>query len=195
MRVELALANLTAIERSSITLRALCSRMYTRFSEAFRTLEPRFLRDDVYSELVRRAQDPTSDVTAMSMYLTDVNIPASIFLEAYRALLTEIGARGAGKMFSNVEHNSPSVPARLPPALAKRKRAKLNLTCARFIKLTRARSTISDGRQSFSWQGVCTAPRLACFDTWMQLVGLFGCYRAGRFVRSRLGSPRWAIIS
>lgn len=86
---ELALANQTLSNIPSHLAYAI-SRVYTR-QEAFQTLENGFLQS-VFTPTAFANQDPTGFVTAMSAYMTDVNIQEPMLLEAYGQVLKEIDA-------------------------------------------------------------------------------------------------------
>ena len=84
---ELALANQT-LSNIAPQLAYAISRVYTR-QEAFQTLENGFLQS-AFAPSAFANQDPTGFVTAMSAYMTDVNIQEPALLEAYGQLLKEI---------------------------------------------------------------------------------------------------------
>ena len=86
---QLALANQT-LSNISPHLAYAISRVYTR-QEAFQNLENGFLQS-AFTPSTFANPDPTGFVTAMSLYLTDVNLQEPSLLEAYGALLTEIDA-------------------------------------------------------------------------------------------------------
>ena len=86
---ELALANQT-LSNIPPHLAYAISRVYTR-QQAFQNLENGFLQA-AFTPSTFASQDPTGYVTAMSLYLTDVNIQEPSLLEAYGTLLTEIAA-------------------------------------------------------------------------------------------------------
>ena len=86
---ELAVANQT-LSNIPPHLAYAISRVYTR-QEAFQTLEDGFLQS-AFTPSTFANQDPTGFVTAMSVYLADVNIQEPSLLEAYGTLLTEIDA-------------------------------------------------------------------------------------------------------
>ena len=86
---ELALANQT-LSNIPPHLAYTISRVYTR-QQAFQTLEDSFLQS-AFTPNALANQDPTGYVTAMSMYLTDVNIQEPLLLESYGTLLTELDA-------------------------------------------------------------------------------------------------------
>ena len=86
---ELALANQT-LSNIPPHLAYAISRVYTR-QEAFQTLENGFLQS-AFAPSTFDNQDPTGFVTAMSAYMTDVNIQEPALMEAYEQVLKEIDA-------------------------------------------------------------------------------------------------------
>ena len=86
---ELAVANQT-LSNIPPRLAYAISRVYTR-QQAFQLLENSFLQS-AFAPSTFANQDPTGYVTAMSVYLTDVNIQEPMLLEAYGALLQDLDA-------------------------------------------------------------------------------------------------------
>ena len=84
---ELAVANQT-LSNIDPHLAYAISRVYTR-QQAFQTLENGFLQS-AFGPSTFANQDPTGLVTAMSVYLADVNIQEPELLEAYKQVLKEI---------------------------------------------------------------------------------------------------------
>ena len=84
---ELAVANQT-LSNIPPHLAYTISRVYTR-QQAFQTLEDGYLQS-AFTPSTFANQDLTGYATAMSMYLTDVNLQEPLLLEAYGTLLTEI---------------------------------------------------------------------------------------------------------
>lgn len=86
---ELALANQT-LSNIAPRLAYAISRAYTK-QEAFQTYENGFLQS-AFTPTAFANQDPTGFVTAMSAYMTDVNIQEPALMEAYGQVLKEIDA-------------------------------------------------------------------------------------------------------
>lgn len=86
---KLALANQT-LSNIPPHLAYAISRVYTR-QAAFQTYENGFLQS-AFAPTTFANQDPTGFVTAMSSYMTDVNIQEPALLEAYGQVLKEIDA-------------------------------------------------------------------------------------------------------
>lgn len=86
---ELAVANQT-LSNIAPHLAYAISRVYTR-QQAFQNLENGFLQS-AFTPTTFADQDPTGFVTAMSVYLADVNIQEPALLVAYGELLKEIDA-------------------------------------------------------------------------------------------------------
>ena len=84
---ELAVANQT-LSYIRPSLAYAISRVYTR-QQAFQTLENGFLQS-AFSPTTFASQDPTGFVTAVEVYLADVNLQEPALLEAYGQLLKEI---------------------------------------------------------------------------------------------------------
>ena len=86
---ELAVANQT-LSNIAPHLAYAISRVYTR-QQAFQNLENGFLQS-AFTPTTFADQDPTGFVTAVSVYLADVNIQEPALLEAYGQVLKEIDA-------------------------------------------------------------------------------------------------------